>query len=188
MQHLVHGEIGHPHGPVTEFPVKTVWALFDLKVAEDQRSRRCCRCFRRFVKRYPHQTRQAFAVHGQRPPARRAETDGFWQYFHGAVYSPASTLNNQCNSPSTSASVSTVGRTGMKAVASANRSTACCNAQMAARRPSHRSVPLIERNRALELRSTPATYPGPASSRSARRRRAPRCSTQRAGIAPPRFI
>src|SRR6476469_774750 len=114
MQHLVHGEIGHPHGPVTEFPVKTVCASLDLKVAEDQRSRRRCRCFRRFVKRYPHQTRQAFAVHGHRPAARRAETDGFWQYFHGAPYSPASTRNNQCNSPSTSASVSTVRRTSAR--------------------------------------------------------------------------
>jgi hypothetical protein len=73
---------------------------------------------------------------------------------------------------------------GMKAVASANRSTACCNARMAARSRSHRSVPLIERNRTLELRSTPARHPDPASSRSARRRRAPRCSTQRAGITP----
>src|SRR5882672_9661993 len=161
MQHLVDGEIGHPHGPVTEFPVKTVWALLDLKVAKDQRSWRRCRCFRRFVKRYPHQTRQAFAVRVQRPAARRAETDGFWQYFHGAPYSPASTRNNQCNSPSTSASVSTVRRTGIKAVASANRSTARRNAQMAARRRSHRSVPLIQRNRALELRSTPARHPGP---------------------------
>ena len=94
-------------------------------------------------------------------PARRAATDGFWQYFHGAPYSPASTRNNQCNSPSTSASVSTVRRTGIKAVASANRSTARRNAQMAARRRSHRSVPLIQRNRALELRSTPARHPGP---------------------------
>ena len=59
---------------------------------------------------------------------------------------------------------------------------------MAARRRSRRSVPLIERNRALELRSTPARHPGPASSRSARRRRAPDAQTQRAGIAPPRFI
>jgi len=46
-------------------------------------------------------------------------------------------------------------------LASANRSTACCNARMAARHRSHRSVPLIERNRALELRSTPARHPGP---------------------------
>src|SRR5712691_5556935 len=96
MQHLVHGEIGHPHGPVTEFPVKTIWALLDLKVAEDQRSWRRCRCFRRFVKRYPHQTRQAFAVHVQRPAARRAETDRFWQYFHGAAWlSPAATTTLQ---------------------------------------------------------------------------------------------
>ena len=70
------------------------------------------------------------------------------------------------------------------AVASANRSTACCNARMAARRRSDRSVPLIERDRALELRSTPAKHPGPASSQSADGA-GPRCSTQRAGIAPP---
>src|SRR4029077_16055863 len=85
-----------------------------LKVAEDQRSRRRCRCFRRFVKRYPYQTRQAFAVHVQRPATRRAETDGFWQYFHGVPYSPPSTRNNQCKSPSTSASVSTVRRTSAR--------------------------------------------------------------------------
>ena len=42
-----------------------------------------------------------------------------------------------------------------------NRSTACCNARMAARRRSHRSVPLIERNRALQLRDTRARHPGP---------------------------
>src|SRR5262245_40906379 len=114
MQHLVDGEISHPHGPVTEFPVKTVWALLYLKVAEDQRSRRRWRCFRRFVERYPHQTRQALAVHVQRPAARRAETGGFWRYFHGAPYSPASTRNNQCNSPSTSASVPTVRRTSAR--------------------------------------------------------------------------
>ena len=53
------------------------------------------------------------------------------------------------------------------AVASANRSTACCDARMAARRRSHRSVPLIERDRALELRSTPARAFRPASSQSA---------------------
>jgi hypothetical protein len=40
-------------------------------------------------------------------------------------------------------------------------------ARMAARRRLHRSVPLIERDRALELRSTPAKHPGPASSQSA---------------------
>jgi len=70
------------------------------------------------------------------------------------------------------------------AVASANRSTACCNAQMAARRRSDRSVPLIERDRALELRSAPAGACRPGSSKSASPQ-APRCSTQRAGIAPP---
>ena len=40
-------------------------------------------------------------------------------------------------------------------------------ARMAARRRLHRSVPLIERDRALQLRSTPAKHPGPASSQSA---------------------
>src|ERR1700719_2431940 len=113
MQHLVHGEIGHPHGAVTEFRVKTVRVLLDHKVAEDQRSRSYC-CFRRFVTRYPHQTRQAFAVPVQRPAARRTETHGFWQYFHGAPYSPVSTRNIQCNSLSTSASVSTVRRTSAR--------------------------------------------------------------------------
>jgi hypothetical protein len=53
------------------------------------------------------------------------------------------------------------------------------------RRCSHRSVRLIERNRALDLRSTPAPESGPASSRNATTTQAPRCSTQRAGIAPP---
>ena len=47
------------------------------------------------------------------------------------------------------------------AVASANRSTACCKARMAARRRSHFSVPFIERNRALGVRSTRACHPGP---------------------------
>jgi hypothetical protein len=47
------------------------------------------------------------------------------------------------------------------AVASANRSTACCNARMAARRRSHPSVPVIEDDRALELRGTRARHPGP---------------------------
>ena len=47
------------------------------------------------------------------------------------------------------------------AVASVNRSTACCNARMAARRRSHRPVPLIEDDRALELRGTRARHPGP---------------------------
>jgi hypothetical protein len=42
---------------------------------------------------------------------------------------------------------------------------------------SHRSVPLIERDRALELRSTDRNKAPPAQP--------PRRSTQRAGIAPP---
>jgi len=55
---------------------------------------------------------------------------------------------------------------------------------MAARRLSHRSIPLIERNRALELRGTrPAIQARVVIKR--RRRGRPRCSTQRAGIAPP---
>jgi len=70
------------------------------------------------------------------------------------------------------------------AVASANRSTACCNARMAARRRPYRSVPLIERHRALELRSMPAGACRPGSSQRPTAQ-APRCSTQRAGIAPP---
>ena len=70
-------------------------------------------------------------------------------------------------------------------MASANRSTACFNARMAARRCSHRSVPLIERDRALELRSTPAGACRPGSSKSADRAGPPECSNQRAGIAPP---
>ena len=53
---------------------------------------------------------------------------------------------------------------------------------MAARRRSGRSVPLIERDRALELRGTRARHPGPQVTK---RREGPRCSTQRAGIAPP---
>jgi hypothetical protein len=70
------------------------------------------------------------------------------------------------------------------AVASANRSTACCNARMAARRRSHRSVPLIERNRALEVRGTRAQPSRPACHKrpTAKGRR---CLTQRAGIASP---
>jgi len=70
------------------------------------------------------------------------------------------------------------------AVASANRSTACCNARMAARRRSRRSVPFIQRNRALELRGTRAQLSRPAYHKrpTAKGRR---CSTQRAGIAPP---
>ena len=32
---LSSGEIGRPHGAVTEFPVKAVWALLYLEVAED---------------------------------------------------------------------------------------------------------------------------------------------------------
>jgi hypothetical protein len=35
MQHFVHGEIGRPHGAVTKFPVKAIWALLHLEVAED---------------------------------------------------------------------------------------------------------------------------------------------------------
>src|SRR4029077_14171951 len=62
-------------------------------------------------------------------------------------------------------------------------------------RREERSVPLIERNRALELRGTRAIHPGPRATK--RRptaqagepqnadRKGPRCSTQRAGIAPP---
>ena len=47
-----------------------------------------------------------------------------------------------------------------------------------------RSVPLIERDRALELRSTPARASRPGSSQRPTAH-ATRCSTQRAGIAPP---
>jgi hypothetical protein len=55
---------------------------------------------------------------------------------------------------------------------------------MAARRLSHRSIPLIEPNRALELRGTrPAIQARVVIKR--RRRGRPRCSIQRAGIAPP---
>ena len=64
------------------------------------------------------------------------------------------------------------------AVASANRSTACCNARMAARRRSHRSVPLIERNRALELRGTRAIHPGPRATKR-RLQRAPMLNSAR---------
>ena len=56
-----------------------------------------------------------------------------------------------------------------------------CSDGRAARR-SDRSVPLIERDRALELHSTLA---GPAGPDQKRLPKAPRCSTQRAGIAPP---
>jgi len=50
----------------------------------------------------------------------------------------------------------------------------------------YRSVPLIERDRALKLRSTPARVATPRSSQSAARAgHPPKCSTQRAGIAPP---
>ncbi len=63
-------------------------------------------------------------------------------------------------------------------------STACCNARIAARHCSRRSVPFIQRNRALEVRGTRAQ-----PSRSAYHKRPTakgrRCSTQRAGIAPP---
>jgi hypothetical protein len=55
---------------------------------------------------------------------------------------------------------------------------------MAARRRSHRSVPLIERDRALELRST-AARGIQARIVTKARPRSPTCSTQRAGIAPP---
>ena len=49
---------------------------------------------------------------------------------------------------------------GNSAAASANRSTACCNARMAVWRGSHRWDPLIERDRALELLSMPAKPSG----------------------------
>jgi hypothetical protein len=55
---------------------------------------------------------------------------------------------------------------------------------MAARRRSGRSVPLIERDRALELRTTPARASRPGSLQRPTAQ-VPRCSTQRAGIAPP---
>jgi hypothetical protein len=64
------------------------------------------------------------------------------------------------------------------------RSTACCSARNAAQRRSDRSVPLIERDLALELRSTPAGACRPGSSKSAFPQ-PPRCSTQRADVAPP---
>jgi len=60
------------------------------------------------------------------------------------------------------------------AVASVNRSTACRNARMAARRRSNRSVLLIEGDRALELRGTRARHPGP------RRHKAPTARTSHA--------
>src|SRR5207253_2010477 len=50
-------------------------------------------------------------------------------------------------------------------------------------RREERSVPLIERNRALELRGTRAIHPGPRATK--RRPQRARCSTQRAGIASP---
>ena len=71
-----------------------------------------------------------------------------------------------------------------KRVGRRDSSTACCNARMAVQRRSHRSVPLIERTRALELRGTRASHPGPRRHRASTAR-APRWSTQRAGIAPP---
>src|SRR6266481_9073923 len=71
------------------------------------------------------------------------------------------------------------------AVASVNRSTACCNAQMAARRRSHRPVPLIEDDRALELRGTRARHPGPRRHKAPTARAPQRWSAQRAGIASP---
>jgi hypothetical protein len=53
------------------------------------------------------------------------------------------------------------------------------------RRGSHRSVPLIERDRVLELCSTPARGLQAGIGHKAPSPQAPRCSTQRAGIAPP---
>jgi hypothetical protein len=69
------------------------------------------------------------------------------------------------------------------AVASANRSTAWCNARMAARRRSHRSVPLIERNRALDYAARGPVIQARVSQKAYRK--GPRCLTQRAGIASP---
>jgi hypothetical protein len=62
------------------------------------------------------------------------------------------------------------------AVASANRSTTCCNARVAARRRPRRPVPLIERNPALELHGTPA---GGLQARIVKKRfpAGPHCST-----------
>jgi hypothetical protein len=59
------------------------------------------------------------------------------------------------------------------AVASANRSTTCLNARMAGQRRSHRSVPLIERDLAFELRSTPARHLGARIVTKRRRHRPP---------------
>ena len=59
-------------------------------------------------------------------------------------------------------------------------------ARMAARRRLHRSVPLIERDRALELRSTPAKHPGPASSQSADGAGPPMLNSARRHCASPR--
>ena len=57
---------------------------------------------------------------------------------------------------------------------------------MAVRRRSHRPVPLIEDDSALELRGTRATHPSrPAPSQTADGAGLPRWSTQRAGIASP---
>ena len=72
------------------------------------------------------------------------------------------------------------------AVASANRSTACCNARMAARRRSHRSVPLIERDRALELRSTPARASRPGSSQRPTAQATPMLNSARRHCTSPR--
>ena len=58
------------------------------------------------------------------------------------------------------------------------------NARMAARRRSHGSDLLIERDRALELRGTRRKHPGP-DRHKAPTAQDPRCRTQRAGIAPP---
>jgi len=166
--------------PVTEFPVKTV-----LRVARPQSRRRPTKPEALSLLPPVRQTLSApdkAGIRCSRSSAGRTSSRDrriLAIFSWCAPISPASTRNNQCNSPSTSASVSTVRRTGIKAVASGDRSTARRNAQMAARRRSHRSVPLIQRIwRALELRSTPARHPGPASSRSARRCRPARCSTQ----------
>ena len=46
-------------------------------------------------------------------------------------------------------------------------STACCNARIAARHCSRRSVPFIQGNRALEVHGTRASHPGPRRHKSA---------------------
>ena len=45
-------------------------------------------------------------------------------------------------------------------------STSWCDARMAARRRSHRSVPSMKRNRALEVRSMRAGHPGPHTTKA----------------------